>query len=81
MSKENGKEKMTFEQAAEQLEAVLQKLERNDCPLDEAMSLFQEGMKLVQFGRRKLQDVEKKVSLLLKEAGEFVPFNGEEDQA
>ena len=56
MSKENGKEKMTFEQALEQLEAVLQKLERNDCPLDEAMSLFQEGMKLVQFGRRKLQD-------------------------
>ncbi|MGI6659429.1 MAG: exodeoxyribonuclease VII small subunit [Dethiobacteraceae bacterium] len=68
---------LKFEEALAKLENVLQQLERSDCPLEEALALFQEGMQLVQFCRSKLNDVENKISILLKEAEEFVPFNGE----
>ena len=44
------------------------------CPLEEAIELFEEGMNLVKLGRQKLDTAEKKISILLKDAGEFVPF-------
>ncbi|MCR3922075.1 MAG: exodeoxyribonuclease VII small subunit [Firmicutes bacterium] len=72
---------MNFEESLAKLENVLQKLERSDCPLEEALSLFQEGMELVRLGRIKLNDVEDKISILLKESEEFIPFRGEGEQA
>jgi exodeoxyribonuclease VII small subunit len=68
---------LSFEEALKRLEEVLQSLERSDCPLEEAMSLYQEGMKLVRTCRDKLTDAESKISILLKESEEFVPFTGE----
>ena len=70
-------EDLSFEAALEKLEDVLKKLERSDCPLEEALSLFQNGMQLVQFCRGKLNDVESKISILLKESETFIPFSGE----
>lgn len=70
------KDTLTFEQALQRLEEVLAKLERSDCPLEEALGLFEEGMRLVKQCRTKLGDVEDKVSILLK--GEFASFTGEE---
>ncbi|MCW3490263.1 exodeoxyribonuclease VII small subunit [Dethiobacter alkaliphilus] len=75
------KETLTFEEALQRLEEVLAKLERSDCPLEEALGLFEEGMRLVQKCRGKLADVEGKVSVLLKDSQEFAPFSGEEEQA
>ena len=40
---------LKYEEALAKLEYVLQQLERSDCPLEEALALFQEGMQLVQF--------------------------------
>ncbi|NLM52549.1 MAG: exodeoxyribonuclease VII small subunit [Firmicutes bacterium] len=79
MTKEIDFKNLTFEESLAKLEAVLEKLERNDCPLEEAFALFQEGMALVQFGRRKLDEVEQKVSILLKDSMEFVPFAEKEE--
>lgn len=73
-----GEKKLKFEEALQRLEEVLARLEQNDCPLDEALELFQEGMRLVTFGRRKLAEAEGKISLLLGESGETAPF--EEDE-
>lgn len=72
-----GETKLTFEEALKRLEDVLAKLERSDCPLEEALGLFQEGMQLVRLCRHKLSDVEHKISILLKETDEFVPFPSE----
>lgn len=72
-------ENLTFEESLAKLEDVLVKLERNDCPLEEALALFQEGMALVRFGRQKLDEVEQKVSILLKDSLEFVPFLKKEE--
>lgn len=74
---ETSGESLKFEEALAKLEDVLRKLERSDCPLEEALELFQEGMRLVSFCRGKLNDVEDKIAILLKESAEFIPFKGE----
>lgn len=68
---------LTFEQALKRLEEVLASLERSDCPLEEALALYQEGMALLRHCRYKLADAEGKVAILLKEAEEFISFTGE----
>lgn len=69
----------TFEEALKRLEEVLSQLEGNNCSLEQALDLFQEGMQLVMYCRGKLSDVEGKISILLKESGDFVPFTDEEE--
>jgi exodeoxyribonuclease VII small subunit len=39
----------TFEEAMEQLETIVNKLEEGDVPLEEAIQQFQEGMTLSKF--------------------------------
>ncbi len=72
-----GKKKLSFEEALSRLEEVIGLLENNRCELEESLSLFQEGMELVKFCRGKLAEAEKKISILVKEAGEFVAFESE----
>ncbi|KPJ74991.1 MAG: exodeoxyribonuclease VII small subunit [Deltaproteobacteria bacterium SG8_13] len=59
--------KKSFEQAMEQLEKIVEELEAGDLPLDKAMQKFEEGMELTRFCTRKLDDTEKKISLLLRD--------------
>ena len=40
-------EKLTFEQAMGRLEEIVKRLERGDAPLEEALSLFEEGTRLL----------------------------------
>ncbi len=59
--------KLTFESAMRRLEGIVQALESGDLGLDEALKKFQEGIKLSQFCSNKLDETEKKVSILLKD--------------
>jgi exodeoxyribonuclease VII small subunit len=71
----------SFEASLKRLEAVLDSLEHGDLPLEEAMRAFEEGVKLVRLCHQKLDEVERRVELLLKdEAGRFFtrPFPEEE---
>jgi exodeoxyribonuclease VII small subunit len=62
----------TFEAALKRLEEVLGSLEHGDLPLEESLAAFEEGVGLVKFCQQKLDEVEKKVELLLKDdAGRF----------
>lgn len=58
----------TFEQSMKQLERIVQELEGGDLPLETAIKKFEEGMKLTKFCSEKLDETEKKVSILLKNA-------------
>ncbi len=68
-----------FEDAVKRLQTIVEKLERGDLPLEQAMESFAEGVQLVQFCHRKLEEAEKKVQLLVKDqqgawtAAEFEP--------
>ena len=56
----------TFEQSMKQLEQIVQELEDGDLPLEKALKKFEEGMKLTKLCSEKLDETEKKVSVLLK---------------
>ena len=59
--------KLTFENAMKRLEGIVQALERGALGLDEALKKFQEGIKLSKFCSNKLDETERKVSILLKD--------------
>jgi exodeoxyribonuclease VII small subunit len=72
-----------FEKAMERLEEIVQNLEGGDLPLEDALKAFEEGMKLAKFCSLKLEEAEKKVTLLIEESGGIhaqVPFELEETQ-
>ena len=71
----------SFENALKRLEEVLDSLEHGNLNLEESVQAFEEGVKLVRFCHGKLDEVERRVELLLKdEAGRFFtkPFPEEE---
>jgi len=73
-----------FEKAIAELEDIVHALESGDLPLDEALKAFEKGMKLVRFCSGKLEEAEKKVTMLVRaEEGEVnqVPFEIREEDA
>jgi exodeoxyribonuclease VII small subunit len=57
--------KKKFEDALAELEKIVQRLEDPEMPLDEAVGLFEDGIKLSRFCSQKLDEVEKRVDMLL----------------
>ena len=72
---------LTFEQALERLELIVEELESGEVPLEIAIDLFQEGMKLANRCQIKLNAVENKIEALIEKDGELIkkPFTYEED--
>jgi exodeoxyribonuclease VII small subunit len=60
-----------FEQALTELEALTERLERGDLPLDEALKLFERGVTLTRHCQSSLQAAQQKVEILLKRGGEL----------
>jgi exodeoxyribonuclease VII small subunit len=58
---------MTFEKAMKKLEGIVQELEAGQLTLEESLKKFQEGVKLSQYCSSKLEETEKKITLLLKD--------------
>ena len=59
--------KQTFEKAIEKLEKIVQELESSDLPLEKAIKKFEEGVQLSKFCSEKLDETEKKITILLKD--------------
>lgn len=59
-----------FEDAMERLEEIVQSLESSDLSLDDSLAIFEEGVKLIGFCSKKLEEAEEKVNLLVKESDE-----------
>lgn len=56
----------SFEEALARLEEIVRALDGGDAPLDESLSLFEEGVKLVKLCSGKLDAAEQKVKILTK---------------
>ena len=70
-----------FEKAFQNLEKIVQRLETEDMPLDESLQLFEEGIKLSRFCHTRLEEVEKKIELILADAkGQPVTEPFEDDE-
>jgi len=59
--------KKKFEDALAELETIVRRLEDEQLPLDEAIALFEEGIKLSRFCSARLEEAEKKISLLMSD--------------
>jgi exodeoxyribonuclease VII small subunit len=72
-----------FEKAFQNLEKIVHRLESEELPLDESLGLFEEGIRLSRFCHQRLEEVEKKIELILADAkGQPVtePFEAEVDE-
>jgi len=73
-----------FEDAMKRLEEIVRSLEEGNVPLEDALRVFEEGMGLVKFCSNKLEEAQRKVTLLVQESGggqTQVPFEPEEDES
>lgn len=75
------KQAATFEQALEELEQLVERLEAGDLPLEEALSDFERGVKLTRECQRKLASAEQKVKVLMEENGNIRELPFDEDDA
>lgn len=57
-----------FEKSFQQLETIVKRLESEELPLDESLQLFEEGIRLSRFCHQRLEEVEKKIELILADA-------------
>ncbi|WP_216829446.1 exodeoxyribonuclease VII small subunit [Alkalihalobacterium elongatum] len=78
---EQKREELSFEDAINELESVVEKLEQGDVPLEEAISMFQQGMNLSKLCHDKLTVVEKQLEQILTEDGQLEEVSFQEDQA
>ena len=62
MSKEK---ELNFEELMTKLEMITNKLEKENLNLDESVELFEEGMKLSKLANERLENAEKRITVLL----------------
>jgi exodeoxyribonuclease VII small subunit len=72
-----------FERALSELESLVERLERGDLPLEEALKTFERGVELTRHCQTSLKAAQQKVEILLKRGGQAAvePFSVPEDGA
>jgi len=75
-------ETLSFEDALEQLEAIVEAMEAGDVPLADLLAKFENGNKLLKICEARLKDAEMKIELLKKQKDgvAFVPFSPERER-
>ncbi|HLG14969.1 MAG TPA: exodeoxyribonuclease VII small subunit [Blastocatellia bacterium] len=72
----------SFESSLKELERIVEQLEAGDLPLEQSLSLFEQGVRLSRECQRRLDDAERRVEILLKnEDGSYTsePFSEPEE--
>ncbi|TAM83070.1 MAG: exodeoxyribonuclease VII small subunit [Acidobacteria bacterium] len=73
----------SFEKNLERLDAIVRQLEDADLPLEKALQIYEEGMKLSEACQKQLQEAEGRVQILMKRAGGKIvaePFEQEDNE-
>jgi len=81
MTKKTEKE-LSFDKSLAQLEKIVQDMEGGSLPLEKMMEQFEEGMRLIALCSAKLNEVEKKIELMVKKGDKIVtePFELEKEK-
>ena len=64
------KKEQSFEASMDRLQEIVSLLEENDIPLDEAINLFEEGLKLIKECDTKLKGFESKIEEIKQKSEE-----------
>jgi len=62
-------EEKKFEDALRELEDIVKRLESGDLALEESLKIFEQGVTLSRYCFQKLEEAEKRVSILMKGEG------------
>ena len=62
---------LTFEEAIQNLENIVNELETGKLTLDESVKKFEEGMKISKDCSKLLEDAEKRITIILEKNGEL----------
>ncbi|MFB5282105.1 MULTISPECIES: exodeoxyribonuclease VII small subunit [Peribacillus] len=73
-------QELSFEEAMESLEQIVEKLEEGDVPLEEAISIYKQGMNLSRLCHMKLKSVEDQLTEILNEDGQLESFTTVEEE-
>lgn len=60
---------LTFEEAMSKLETIVGRLEQGNVPLEESLASFEDGVGLLRALHGRLGEVEKRVEVLVRDAG------------
>ncbi|MDO9543086.1 MAG: exodeoxyribonuclease VII small subunit [Kiritimatiellia bacterium] len=63
----------SFEKALSELEAIVEAMESGSLPLEKMMEQYEQGMNLISFCSAKLNEVEKKIEIMVKKGDKVVP--------
>lgn len=74
----NNDKKPTYDEAAKELENIVNLLEKGELPLEESIKMFEKGISLVRQCNKQLDDIENRITLLVEgkdglEEKEFKP--------
>ncbi|MCG5030414.1 exodeoxyribonuclease VII small subunit [Mesosutterella sp. OilRF-GAM-744-9] len=72
--------KLTYEQAVDELEELVARMEEGNLPLEESLEAYRRGMELTRFCRGKLSRAEKEIKKLEAD-GELSPLKDSELRA
>lgn len=61
------KENNSFELSLNELEEIIEKLEKGDLTLDESIEYFQKGIELSKYCSKELDAAQKKISILIED--------------
>lgn len=72
----------SFEKALSELEAIVAAMESGALTLEKMMEQYEEGMRLISFCSGKLNEVEKKIEIMVKKGDKIAtePFNAEKSE-
>lgn len=75
------KKSIEFEQALDQLEALVESMENGELSLEESLQAFEQGIKLTRDCQSALSKAEQKVQMLIEKNGQLktIAFNEEDD--
>jgi exodeoxyribonuclease VII small subunit len=65
----NDAKEADFERSLAELESLVERLERGDLPLDEALKTFERGVQLTRHCQTALKSAQQKVEILMKRTG------------
>jgi len=73
---------LSFEEALERLEGIVDRLEQGDLELEDALGAFEKGVALTRRCAGQLDDAERRIEVLVKEGERWLtrPFQGDEDE-
>ena len=74
------KQKLTFEERLQQVEALIAKMESGEMPLEEAMQQYEAGLNALNALEKELTAAQQRLTVLRQQSGEDIEVPMEEQQ-